>query len=224
VIQCRSISRATAAPYEGYAADALFAFLGKYRLERAPGAKWEYSNVGMGLVGHVLALKAGIAYEDLLRRRLLDPLGMSDTRITLDDAQVARRATGHNTGLRPVLPWTGGVIAPTGGISSTATDMLKFAADVFNDASPRQRAYERMLSVKRPGSAGNVQQTLGWEMYRRGGSDMVGHNGGTFGFEARLLLDLRRKRAVIAWASGRSGNGVIDLVGAAIDQATLQPN
>ena len=209
-------------PYAGYTADQLFAFLGQYRLERAPGAQWEYSNVGMGLLGHALALRAGADYEDLVRRRLFDPLGMTDTRIAFDAGQSARRATGHNPKLMPVPPWTGGVIAPAGGFSSTAVDMLKFAADVLNPESPRRAVYARMTAVKRSTAEKGVQQTLGWDLFRRGPSELLAKSGGTFGFESRLVVDTTRKRAVIAWANGRSGNGVTALVGAAIDQARLQ--
>ena len=208
-------------PYEGYTAEQLYAFLGRFRLERAPGSKWEYSNVGTGLLGHALALRAGAGYEDLVRRRLFDPLGMTGTRITFDAEQQARRATGHNGKLLPLPPWTGGVIAPAGGWNSTAADMLTFAADVLDEKSPRRAVYARMTSVTRPGAGQGVQQALGWEMFRYRTNDMLGHNGGTFGFEARLVVDMTRKRAVIAWANGRSGNGVINLVGAAINEPTL---
>ena len=208
-------------PYEGYTAEQLYGFLGRYQLERAPGARWEYSNVGAGLLGNALARRAGADYEDLVRRRLFDPLGMTSTRITFDAEQQARRATGHNGKLMPLPPWTGGVIAPTGGWNSTAADMLTFAADVLDEKSPRRAVYARMTSIKRPGSGQGVQQALGWEMFRYRTNEMLGHNGGTFGFEARLVVDLTRKRAVIAWANGRSGNGVINLVGAAINEPTL---
>jgi len=210
-------------PYEGYTASQLYAFLKRERLERAPGSKWEYSNVGMGLLGHALALRAGADYEDLLRRKLFDPLGMTSTRITFGAEQQARRATGYDPRLMPLPPWTGGVIAPAGGFSSTAVDMLKFAADVLDERSPRRAVYARMTSVKRPGSdPERVRQMLGWEQFRFGGSEMLAHSGGTFGVEARLLVDTTRRRAVAAWANGRSGSGVADLVGAALNERTLQ--
>lgn len=209
-------------PYAGYTAEELYAFLARYRLERAPGSKWEYSNIGMGLLGHALALRAGVGYEELLRRRLFDPLGMRDTRITFDADQAARRATGHNPKLIPVVPWTGGVIAPAGGFSSTAADMLKFAADLLDSESPRKAVYARMTSVKRQTDERRLQQTLGWELFRLGANEIIAKSGGTFGFESRLLVDTTRKRAVIAWANGRSGAGVAELVGAALDQTRLQ--
>ena len=58
-----------------------------------PGSNAEYSNIGIGLLGHALALRAGVSYEDLLRRRILEPLGMTSTAITLNAEQRSRRAT-----------------------------------------------------------------------------------------------------------------------------------
>ena len=59
-------------------------------------------NWGGGLLGHALARRAGIDYEALLRSRICDPLGMSDTRITLTPEMKARLAVGtlhHRAGL-----------------------------------------------------------------------------------------------------------------------------
>jgi serine-type D-Ala-D-Ala carboxypeptidase/endopeptidase len=105
-------------PYAGYAARDLYAFLERSRLERDPGSQWEYSNVGIALLGHALALRAGVSYEDLLRQRLFEPLAMTSTTITPDAGQRARRATGHNARLLPVPAWIGGVIAPAGDVTS----------------------------------------------------------------------------------------------------------
>ena len=118
-------------PYTGYAPSDLYAFLGRHRLARDPGSQWEYSNVGMGLLGHALALRAGASYQDLLRRRIFAPLGMTNTALTLDAEQRSRRATGYNPKLLPLPPWSGGVIDPAGSVNSTAADMLKFGAAVI---------------------------------------------------------------------------------------------
>ena len=74
----------------------MYAFLSGYKLTRDPGAKYEYSNVGMGLLGHVIALKAGTNYESLVVDRICRPLKMDSTRITLTPELKARFATGHN--------------------------------------------------------------------------------------------------------------------------------
>ena len=42
----------------------------------------------------------------------------------------------------------------------------------------------------------------------------AGHSGGTLGFQTRLIVDLTRKRSVVAWINGQ-GESVTDLVGMA---------
>src|SRR5207244_1074108 len=70
-------------PYADYDVDRLYAFLNGYTLTRAPGAKYEYSNLGVGLLGHALARRAGKSYEELVTERILKPLKMTRTSITL---------------------------------------------------------------------------------------------------------------------------------------------
>ena len=208
-------------PYTGYAPGDLYAFLGGHQLSREPGSQVEYSNVGMGLLGHALELRAGMSYEDLLRRRILEPLGMTNTGVTLSAEQNSRRATGHNPRLLPVPPWTGGVIAPAGGVSSTAADMLKFGAAVLDPKSPLKAAFARMTSVKVPLEERDSYQVLGWGMFKYRGNDLLGHSGGTFGFETRLVVDTTRKRAVIVWVNGKAAGPVSDLVGLALERPRL---
>jgi CubicO group peptidase (beta-lactamase class C family) len=211
-------------PYVGYAAADLYAFLAGYRLERNPGSQVEYSNVGVALLGHALALRAGMSYEDLLRRRLTEPLGMTNTAVTLSAEQRSRSATGHNPKLQPVPPWTGGVLAPTGGMSTTAADVLKFAAAVLDPKSPMKATFARMTSVRVPLEEEGTYQALGWAMFKYRGNDMLGHSGATFGFNTRLVVDTTRKRAVIVWINGRAAGAVNDLVGLALERPRLSSN
>jgi len=102
-------------PYADYGVDELYAFLGSYTLPRDPGASYEYSNLGMGLLGHLLSLEAGKPYEALVIERILEPLAMTETRITPTPAMRERIAQGHSADLEPVANWTFDVIAPAGG-------------------------------------------------------------------------------------------------------------
>src|SRR5580704_17433633 len=70
-------------PYADYTAARLYAFLSSYTSQFQPGTSFEYSNLGFGLLGHALALRAGCPYEDLLLDRICAPLGLEDTRVTL---------------------------------------------------------------------------------------------------------------------------------------------
>ena len=56
------------------AVDQLYAFQASYDLPRDIGARYEYSNLGVGLLGHVLSRHAGVDYETLVRTRITGPL------------------------------------------------------------------------------------------------------------------------------------------------------
>ena len=82
----------TTNPYADYSVEQMYEFLSSYELTRDIGSKYEYSNLGGGLLGHVLALKAGKSYEELVESRICGPLGMKSTAITLTPEMRARLA------------------------------------------------------------------------------------------------------------------------------------
>ena len=83
-------------PYADYSVQQMYTFLSGHELTRDVGAEYEYSNLGVGLLGHALALKARTSYEDLVRRRILAPLGMRETAITLTSVLRAKLTPGHS--------------------------------------------------------------------------------------------------------------------------------
>ena len=83
-------------PYADYTVEKMYAFVSGYKLTRDPGTKYEYSTVGMALLGQAIALKAGTNYESLVVDRICRPLKMDSTRITLTPELKSRFAQGHN--------------------------------------------------------------------------------------------------------------------------------
>src|SRR5262249_20674414 len=92
-------------PYADYSVEQMYQFLSGYTLTRDIGAQYEYSNLGGGLLGHVLTRRTGTDYEALVGSRITTPLNMSNTRITLSPELRTRLATGHNERLVPVSNW-----------------------------------------------------------------------------------------------------------------------
>jgi CubicO group peptidase (beta-lactamase class C family) len=88
-------------PDADYSVDDLYPFLSGYTLPRDPGSEFEYSNLGAGLLGHLLAYRSGTDYESLIEIRITRPLNMPDTGITLSSME-QRMATGHNAMPAPV--------------------------------------------------------------------------------------------------------------------------
>src|SRR5580693_7045825 len=114
-------------PEADYSMEDLYQFLSGYTLPRDPGSEYEYSNLGAGLLGHLLACRAGTDYESLIRSRIARPLSMPDTGIALSSSMNKRMAIGHNAMLAPAansyLPTP---LAGAGALRSSANDMLTF--------------------------------------------------------------------------------------------------
>ena len=172
-------------PYAGYGSANLYEFLSGYALRRGIGEKYEYSNLGVGLLGHVLSLRAGVGYEELIRRRVLEPLGMTDTAITLPDPMKRRLAVGTGPSRLPVKYWDLDALAGAGALRSTARDMLKFLTAAMGlRETPLRSAFDLMLQKRRPTGTPDLDIGLGWHIWNRYGTEIVWHNGGTGGFRS----------------------------------------
>jgi D-alanyl-D-alanine-carboxypeptidase/D-alanyl-D-alanine-endopeptidase len=199
-------------PFADYTEARLLAFLDRYRLPREPGSQWEYSNLGMGLLGYLLARAAGTDYETLLRARITGPLGMNDTLITLPPSQAARLAAPFDAYMRPVRPWDLAVLKAAGGLRSTVADMLRFAAAALDPHSPIAPAMRTALSVRTPAGNAGVEQALGWLVAHPGpGREIWLHDGETGGFRSVLALEPAKGRAVVALANSAAEPSTVDL-------------
>ena len=191
-------------PYVGYTEADLYTFLANHELTRDVGAAFEYSNLGVTLLGHVLSTRAGLGYEALLRQRVLNPLGMDDTSIALTPGQIARLAPGHDAALQPAANWNLELFAGAGGLRSTANDMLKFLAAATGKAkTPLAPAFALLLATERRAYDEEAQVGLGWMLLPRGDDRIAWHNGQTGGY-----------RSFAGYLTG-SGVGVVILSNAA---------
>ncbi len=185
-------------PYADYDAPKLYEFLSGYTLTRDIGEKYDYSNIGVGLLGHALARKAGMTYEALLRDRILTPLKMTSTSITLSAAQRQHLAPGHDTALTPVKNWDLDALAGAGAIRSTVNDMLKFlAANMELTDTPLKPAMRRMRAQRRPTGAPELDIMMAWHVFTRFGTEIVWHNGGTGGYRSFAGFVPEQKTGVV---------------------------
>src|SRR5262249_19332240 len=115
-------------PYADYSVEQMYEFLSSYQLTRDIGSQYEYSNLGGGLLGHVLALRPHTDYASLVRDRITAPLEMASTAITLPADLKSRLAVGHSAALQPVANWDLPTLAGAGALRSTTNDLLTFLA------------------------------------------------------------------------------------------------
>ena len=203
-------------PWADYTVQQLYAFLSSYVLPRDIGSEFEYSNLGAGLLGHILARRAGMEYEDLVRTRITDPLGMSSTRVTVPSDWTSRFATGHDDRMRTVSYWDLPTLAGAAALRSTANDMLTFlAANIGLTNSPLTPAMTDMLRISRPGANPGLTMGLGWmvEAEPPPSPQFVWHNGGTGGFRSFVGFDPARHIGVVVLSNASTLVGVDDIGG-----------
>lgn len=184
--------------YADYSPAKLFDFLAAYRLKRDIGEKYEYSNLGAGLLGYALARKAGKTYEELVRKRILEPLEMKDSGITLTAEQKKRLSPGHDPGLEPAENWDFDALAGCGALRTTANDMLKFlAANLELTDTPLKAALRRMRSVKHESSEPDLEVMMGWLRSRKYDTDIVWHSGNSAGYWSFVGFDAGNKLGMV---------------------------
>jgi D-alanyl-D-alanine-carboxypeptidase/D-alanyl-D-alanine-endopeptidase len=191
-------------PYADYTVGQLYEFLSGYELERPIGTLWEYSNLGMGLLGHALCLKAGKTYETLVRERVLDPLGMANTGIQRAPPLDAPFAQGHGLNGQPVGNWDIPTFAGAGALRSTMYDMMVFAtANLTTTGSEISLLLQRTQVVRRQRISDDLAMALAWFVSQRfPDRPIVWHNGGTGGFHSFIGLDRSSQNAVVILTNG----------------------
>jgi CubicO group peptidase (beta-lactamase class C family) len=169
-------------PYADYTADKLYAFLDSYDLPQPPDSRYEYSNLGAGLLGFLLSRRAGKPYDVLLEQRVLGPLGMKDSYVAEPgDSTDAHLARGHAEG-KPVPFWNFGSLDGAGAVRSSTDDLLRLLrAELHPERTSMAKAIELSQETRFHASP-ELALALGWHVVQLpDSSSLYWHNGGTGG-------------------------------------------
>jgi serine-type D-Ala-D-Ala carboxypeptidase/endopeptidase len=164
---------------------------------RTPGGRVRYSSMGVGLLGDALAHRAGVPYERLLRDRILLPLGMEATAVTVAPERRERLLGGHSPRGRPRPPLEDHMAA-AGSLRAGAADLLLFLAACLSPpvASPGPALALAQQPHTRIGRG--VHVGLCWLISTpRRRPRTVWHNGGTWGFRSFAGFAPERERAAV---------------------------
>jgi len=192
-------------PYADYTVDQLYAFLSSHELRRDIGSQYEYSNLAVGLLGHVLARVAGMSYEDLVRSRILTPLGMTMSGITLTPEMQDWMVAGHNQEGAVVPLWDLPTLAAAGALRSNMLDMFRFlAANIGPPAGDAEQAM-RASHIPHTEAGPQMQVGLNWHIQSVGEKRIVWHNGGTGGFRTFIGFDPDERVGVVVLTNSAHG-------------------
>ncbi len=198
-------------PYAAYGVKRLYAFLNAYTLPRDPGAAFEYSNLGIGLLGHALARRSHETYATMVRDDVWKPLGMSETRIAIGPADLARFAVGHDDADLPVHSWEfTDAFAGAGAIRSDLHDMLLYLHAAMGHG-PLAAAMRFAQRPRAPVAAGYRIGLVWWTDER---DHLIQHDGDTAGYHAMIMMNAARTRGVVIMSNGPE---VADIAGRILD-------
>ncbi|WP_406147480.1 serine hydrolase domain-containing protein [Streptomyces sp. NBC_01012] len=184
--------------------------LGEKPVIRPTGHGHHYSNPGYTLLGSLVERLRGDSWAEVLRREILEPLGM--------DRTTSQPCAPHAGGWA-VHPWADvmlpepsedlGLMAPAGQLWSTTTDLLRFAAFLAqgDERVLRASSVAEMRAPAAPSEAGDWGGTygLGLQAVRRGNRTLLGHMGSLPGFLAALLFSVEDDVAAVVLTNATSG-------------------
>lgn len=163
-------------PYAAYPFEALNEYLQNH--DGKPGktaGTISYSNIGVGILGNILAERCGRSYEDAIAQQICNPLGLSDTCITLNEEQRTRFASAYSEEGKPIEHWDLPTLAGAGALRSTANDLLTFlAANLQLEKTPITRAILNTHQLRyktfapAPGLLGLLERVAKWIQRSRG--------------------------------------------------------
>ena len=183
-----------------------------------PGRRSRYSNVGYKTLGLVVEAIEGRPYPDVVRRRVLEPLGMTASEPAITNEIRARLAVGYEAA-RDDRAWSeGDPLLPAnwletgtadGAIASTASDMAIFARMLLREGEVPRPGAGRLISAKSFAAmtapvAAMRSEGYGLGIYSRefDGRRYIGHTGGMVGYIAGLWCDPEAGLGAVVLQSG----------------------
>jgi len=151
---------------------------------------FEYSNFGMGLLGHLLELKTGIKYEQLVKQKLLIPISMNQTFVTIDSLNKLNIIDGFDENGNQAPIWEDKVLTGAGSFLSNGTDMMKFIKANLND---KETTISKSLLVTHNQQL-DGEIGLGWILPSSadkllGNKNIVWHNGMAGAYSSFIAID-----------------------------------
>lgn len=164
-----------------------------------------YSNLGYAFLGQLLAKAAGMEYQEMLQRRILEPLDMQDTYAPVTAENLRPDApAGRSAGGLKHAAWTMNGSAPAGGIRSTAADMSRYAQAMLAGTAPGAEALDPVWET------GDDGERVGLSWFTQVSKEsperaVTWHNGQTGGFASMAALERDAGRAVLIFSNVAAG-------------------
>ncbi len=177
---------------------------------------FQYSNLGLTLLGYVIEEVSGVSYNKYIRDKILIPLGMNSTKTFMDRKQYGEELTigfgaENRKRKRESVPYFNAFgIDPAAGFTSNVADLSKFAIWQLDLLSGKNKSdvlpknlLAQMHRIHFYDSLSNVKRGLGFNIYNEKGQNLVGHGGSCPGYKTQLTIDREGEKAFIVLINAR---------------------
>lgn len=192
-------------PYVDYSVEDMYQFLSNYQLPREVGSTPEYSNLGMGLLGHVLSLIDKKSYQTMIQDRVLSPLMMNETFIDIPANEYSKLSQGYNEQLMPTLHWQLPALQGAGALKSTIKDLAIYLQESMNK-NTLTNEFSLTQTTSATFTAPNTSIGLAWIIDESSGNKIFMHDGGTGGYRSFIGFNEQNQKGIVILA-----NTVIDM-------------
>jgi len=210
--------------------------LGSQKTLYSPSTYFQYSNLGISLLGEIVAEVSGMPYEKYIEENILKPLRLANTRTKLPESLWrGKLATGYTAkkrdGSRGMLPlFQAKGIAAAAGFSSTVEDLALFASWQFRllekggEEIIKASTLREMHRVHWVDPDWKTTWGLGFSVWEVDGKTMVGHGGSCPGYRSTMTIDPNKKQAFIVMINaqgvspGRYATGMREILNKAKDK------
>ncbi len=179
-------------PYKEYKEKNLEEYLAKY-LELSNKGAYQYSNLGVGLIGYTLSEIEKSTYENLLQNKIFSKYNMQNSTTDIKNVK-GNLVKGLNNEGKEIPNWEFSVLAGAGGILSTVEDLSKFAIAQF-DCSNKELKLTRKKTFE---VNENMDVGLGWHILKSQSKNLwYWHSGGTGGYSSSMVIDTKIKNGIV---------------------------
>lgn len=197
-------------------------------LDTKPGETYQYATINYDILGAVIEAVTGMTYEDYMHKHILEPIGMTHTRVGVTDFEPGeagkRMAAGHKISFFQAREYQAPVFrgnTPAGYIISNGKDMVQWLklqmGTVQNEFTPLVEKSRQRDQTVPPNVNTLVSYAMGW-MVTLDGSGLILHGGLNPNFTSQVIFNPKDKKGVVVMANSNSrytafiGQAVINLI------------
>lgn len=185
-----------------------------------PGEMYSYQNVAYSIIGEVIRARTGKTYQQLMKQRVFDPLGMRDASMSYDAVMQNENVA------QPHLHWRNGWkatrisdtyynVGPAGGVNASISDMAQWLKAMlgtrknFVSKSTLDKIFTPMVKAKTKNryfrkwvGRSDSHYALGWRVLNFENDTLLYHGGYVKGYRSEVAIDRRSRMAICVLSNG----------------------